>query len=100
RLGEIARADDPPFISAQASEEGLYDSVDITSVSAHFNPGGWRRALESIEQEQRRLIRYGVSEAELQREIVAIRTALENDLAAGATRKTSELASSLAEAAN
>ena len=100
RLGEIARADNPPFASAGGGESGLVDSLDIASVSAQFAPGEWKRALEAIEQEQRRLTQYGVSEAELQREITDIRASLENAVAGAATRRTPQLAGALSNAAN
>lgn len=100
RLGELARADNPPFISAGGGEGELADSVAIASVSAQFNPGEWKRALETIEQEQRRLVQYGVSDAELQREITESRTALENAVAGAATRRTPALAGALAGSVN
>jgi len=100
RLGEIARSDDPPFISASASEGDLFDSIGSASVSASFNPGEWKRALETIEQEQRRIVQYGVTEAELQREITGIRTSLENSVAAAATRRTPQLAAGLVGSVN
>lgn len=100
RLGEIARADNPPFIGASASEGDLYDSIGSASVSAQFNPGGWKRALETIEQEQRRIVQFGVTDAELQREITGIRTSLENAVASAATRRTPQLAMGLIGAVN
>lgn len=100
RFGEIARGDNPPFSGASAGESGLANSLDIASVSAQFVEGGWQRALESIEQEQRRLTQFGVSEAELQREITDIRTALENAVAGAATRRTPQLANGLVNAVN
>lgn len=100
RLGEIARADNPPFIGAGAGYQSLFDSLDAGTLSVAFNPGGWQRALESVEQESRRLAEYGVSDAELQREIVNTRTALQNAVASAATRSTSTLANGLLGAIN
>ena len=100
RLGEIARADNPPFIGAGAGYQSLFDSLDAGVLSVAFNPGGWKRALETVEQESRRLAQYGVTEAELQREIVNTRTTLQNAVASAATRSTSVLASALLSAVN
>lgn len=100
RLGELARADNPPFLGANGGEFELADSFTAASVSARYNVGEWKRALETIEQEQRRLVQYGVSDAELQREITAIRTALENAVAGAATRRTPQLANALAGTVN
>lgn len=100
RLGEISRQENAPFIAAGASSSTLVDSLEIGGINATFNPGGWRRALETIEQEQRKLVQFGVSEAELQREITDARTALENAANAAATRTTPGLVNGLLNAAN
>lgn len=100
RLGELSRADNPPFINASGGESDLADSFAAASVSARFNPGEWKRALEAIEQEQRRLIQYGITDAELQREITEARTGLENAVAGAATRRTPALAGGLVAAVN
>lgn len=100
RLGELGRADNPPFIGAGASSGSLFDSLDLGSVSASFNPGGLQRALETIEQETRRLQQFGVTEAEIAREITDTRTSLENAVAAAATRTTPALVNGLLSAAN
>ena len=100
RLGEIARADNPPFIAAGASSSTVFDSLDIGSVSANFNPGGLQRALETIEQETRRLQAFGITETELQREITDNRTVLQNGVAAAATRTTPGLVTGLLNATN
>ncbi len=88
RLGEISRQDNPPFIGASASSGNFYDSLEFASISASFNPGGLQRALEAIEQEQRRLIQFGVNNGELQREIANIRVRLENAVQSAATMQT------------
>lgn len=100
RMGEIARGDNPPFLGGGADQSTLVDSLEIGSVRAAFNPGGWKPALESLEQEQRRLVQFGVSEAELQREIADSRVALENAVASADTRRTPALAMGLLSAVN
>jgi zinc protease len=100
RLGEISRQENAPFINAGAASSTLVDSLEIGGINASFNPGGWQRALEAIEQEQRRLVQYGITEAELQREITDTRTALENAANAAATRTTPGLVNGLLNAAN
>ncbi|HEY0053255.1 MAG TPA: insulinase family protein [Caulobacteraceae bacterium] len=92
RLGEIARQDNPPFTTANGSQSTLVDSLGIATISADFNPGGWKRAMETIEQEHRRLLQFGVSDAELQREIADRRAGLQNAVNAAATRRTPLLA--------
>lgn len=100
RLGEMARADNPPFLGAGASSSTFLDSLDLGGLFAAFNPGGLNRAMEAVEQEQRRLVQFGVTEAELQREITDTRTALTNAVTAAATRSTPALANGLVGAVN
>jgi zinc protease len=100
RLGELARSDNPPFLNAGGGESELADSFTAASVSARYNVGEWKRALETIEQEQRRIVQHGISDAELQREITATRTALENAVAGAATRRTPLLANAIAGSVN
>ncbi len=95
RMGELARADNPPFIGGGSGASTLADSLDISTVSASFNPGGLQRALEAVEQEKRRLVEFGVTQAELSREITDSRTAYQNAVAAAATRTTPALANGL-----
>lgn len=100
RLGEITRQDNPPFMGAGGSSGGFFQSLDFASISASFNPGGLQRALETIEQEQRRLIQYGVSETELQREIADSRVRREAAVQSANTMQTPGLAMSILGAAN
>ena len=63
RFGELARAENPPFLGAGGGYEDLVDSLEARNPeSSPINPGEWKRALETIEQEQRRLVQYGVTQ--------------------------------------
>src|SRR5690606_37750999 len=97
---ELARADNPPFIGAGGGQGTLFKTLDLASVSAAFNPGGIQRALETIEQEQRRLVQFGVSQIELHRATANSRAALKPAVQAAATRSTPALANALLGAAN
>ena len=100
RFGEIARAENPPFLGGGAGYQSLFEAVDAASLVVAFNPGGWKRAIEAGEQEQRRLTQYGVGQAELDREITEYRTALQAAVAGGATRQTTGLAAALLNTVN
>jgi zinc protease len=100
RLSELSRTDQAPFLSANASDSGMVRSLEAATISAQFVQGKWKPALEAIDQEQRRLVRYGVSDAELTREITAYRTALENAVKGAATRNTRGLAGGILGAVN
>ena len=100
RFGEIARSENPPFLGGGAGYQALFNALDASTLVVAFNPGGWKRAIETAEQEQRRLVQYGVGQAELDREILEYRTALQAAAAGAATRQTPGLASGLLDAVN
>jgi len=100
RMGEIARTENPPFLGGGAGHQTLFKSSEAGSLVVAFNPGGWKAAIEAGEQEQRRLVQYGVGQAELDREITEYRTGLQAAVASAATRQTPGLAASLLNAAN
>ena len=99
RLERIAANVSPaPYVGAQAARSQIEDSADISQISAVVQPGEWRRALGVIETEQRRLVEHGVGQAELEREIILFRTALDAQVAAASTRLTPQLAEALVSA--
>ncbi|MDP8915655.1 MAG: insulinase family protein, partial [Pseudomonadota bacterium] len=100
RFERLARSDKPPFIGAGARHGTSLDALDQTTVRAAFQPGRWRRALEAIEQEQRRIVQYGITQAELNREITETRASLQTQVAGAGTRRSSALASSIVDAVN
>jgi zinc protease len=100
RLTKLAQEENPPFLGASASFNNLLRSAKAAGVTAVSTPGGWQRALAAIEQEQRRIVQYGVHQDELSREITEYRTRLEQAAAGTATRRTKDLASVLVESAD
>jgi zinc protease len=100
RFSEMAMGEDPPFLGASGSQSDLYDSLSVGSFSLAYNAADWRRALETVEQEGRRFAMYGVTDAELQREVVERRSQRSNAAASAATRSTLQLASALLNSVN
>jgi len=100
RLSDIARQPNPPFLAAGGGYQSLFNALDAGSLSVSFNPGGWKPAIEATEQEERRLVQYGVSQSELDRELTEFRTALTAVAAGVATRQTPSLAGGLVDAVN
>lgn len=100
RLERIASTQKPaPFIFAQSVESQLADTADFTQVFAVAQPGGWQKALEAIDQEQRRLVQHGITQPELDREIAQQRTALLQAVAGANTRPSPQLAQGIVNAA-
>jgi zinc protease len=100
RYERLARGEQPPFIAAGASRYTDMKSADVTQVSVQAQPGRWREALEAADAEERRAVRYGVSQAEVDREIAESRASLQSAVEGAATRKTPELASGIVDALN
>ncbi len=100
RFARLALAPKPPFIAAEAGFEDLLHSEKVAIVQASTAPDGWRPALATVDEEVRRLVKFGVSKAEIDREITRTRATLANALAGEATRPTNDLANSLVESAD
>ncbi|MDX9997395.1 MAG: insulinase family protein [Phenylobacterium sp.] len=95
RFNRIGRSADAPFLGAGAFKGDEYDAAEITLVSVNVKPGRWREALAAVEQEQRRIVRYGVRQEELDREIAEARANLQAAVAGAATRRPSTLAADI-----
>lgn len=95
RLAALARGEAPPFLTAQSGFENLFHSVKIAIVEASSKPDAWRDALAAVDAETRRLVQYGISQSELEREIHEMRAGLVSAATGAATRPTPELASGL-----
>ncbi|HWA63694.1 MAG TPA: insulinase family protein [Caulobacteraceae bacterium] len=92
RLSTLARADDPPFISAGVFRTDQYHAARVTSLVVTADAGDWQKALATAEQEQRRAVKFGVRPDELTREIDEFRASLAQAAAEAATRVTPRLA--------
>jgi zinc protease len=95
RFSALVAGKDPPFLGAGASFGNLMRSAKLASVTASSKEGGWREALAALDQEQRRIVAFGVRQEELDREIAVQRKNYEQWAAGAATRQTKDFASSL-----
>lgn len=100
RLGETSRTDNPPFLSAQSSGEEAYRSMRMATITGTFVKGKWREALSAIDQAARQLTKFGVSPAELDREINSRRTSYQEAAKSASTRNTVSLAGQVVFAVN
>lgn len=97
RLEKLAQSDTtPPFVSAALGISELEDTAETTSLGAVARLGNWRSALRAVDQEQRRLVQFGVTPDELERELAGSRAALQASVAAASTRTSAALAEALA----
>ncbi|HEX8234137.1 MAG TPA: insulinase family protein [Caulobacteraceae bacterium] len=95
RFERMSRSASPPFIGAFAYEDERFRSAEITTVSVSAEPGQWRPALKAAMREGRRLVQFGVAQAELDREITEYLTSLQAEAAAMQTRRTPQLADAI-----
>lgn len=98
RYEQLARSANPPFIGAGAFRYTDVEAADLTLLSVSNQPGKWREAMEAAEREQRRIVQWGVQQAELDREIAEYRALLEAAVAGAATRRTPQLAEGIVDA--
>ena len=92
RYSAIARGADPPFLGAAAYKAEQDDAAEIATLGVNAESGRWREALAAAEQEQRRIVQYGVRQDELDREIAEIRAGLAAAARGAATRLPRHLA--------
>jgi zinc protease len=95
RLERLARSERPPFVTASAARSTVFDSADTAGLSVVARPGEWREGLTAAVQEQKRIARYGVLQAELDREIAETRAALQAAVAGAPTRTSPALATAI-----
>lgn len=95
RLSAIARSEQPPFLGAVAFKTDQARSAEIVMLNVSAEPEGWRAALAATEAEQRRAVKYGVRQDELDREIEEVRAAAKTAVAGAATRRPQDLAAEI-----
>lgn len=66
RFSRMTEKADCPFVSAGMSRYDLFQMVDVISVDVTSTHENWKESLTRAEQEVRRAIQYGFSEAELE----------------------------------
>ena len=96
RLQRIARQANAPFISADVSRSELEESVTLAVLDVDVRPGQWNAGMTAAEQELRRALRFGLTQAEVDREVADMKAGYELAAASAATRDTRRLASGIA----
>lgn len=100
RLSRMALAADAPFTAAGFSDGNNFDLATGLSLSASAREGEWARALTAVENEYRRAIEHGFTDAEIAEQLANARTAIRNEVAGVATRRSGALAARLLGAAD
>lgn len=92
RFQEMSHADRPPFLSAVVTKTEMYHTLEVTDLRVEFLPGHLKEAMAATEREQRRLSRYGITEAELSRIVDQGRNFMKESVAGAATEQTPGIA--------
>tara|TARA_R110002096_G_scaffold114770_11_gene248858 strand:+ start:15100 stop:17910 length:2811 start_codon:yes stop_codon:yes gene_type:complete len=99
RLEIVAKQEGSPLISGFHNRRDLFDLnlVDYASIDATTKPENWDEGLAVIEQELRRALKFGFTEAEMDEAKAKLQNALENQAKSAATRKSRDLADRIVE---
>lgn len=98
RLARIARAADAPILGGSSSGGELFGAADYASLDIGAKGEDWRGALALGEQELRRALEHGFTQAELAEQLANVRTGIENAAKAESTRRSEALADGIAQA--
>lgn len=88
RLKKLSKKTDAKFLSGGASSMYLYDTAEGVSLAMRSHSDNWQLALATGEQELRRAIQYGFTQAELDEQIANSRLGRQAQARAAETRKT------------
>ncbi len=100
RLAKIALDENSPILAGYFSDNDGWKRFDQVSVGAVAKEGAWKDALALVEQEWRRAVQYGFTQAEVDEQIANRRTALKNAVAGVDTRRSDTMADVLVKAAD
>lgn len=95
RLSKLARKADAPILGGNASAGDFFTLAESSSISATAKEGEWREALTTIENEYRRAMEFGFTQAELTEALANLETGLRNAAERQATRRSAGLADTI-----
>jgi zinc protease len=92
RLATLALQPSATFIGATAYSYDFLGAARVGSVTVNVQPEQWREGLAVAEQELRRALTHGFTDAELDEQVRTLTAEFEQNLRGAATRESSELA--------
>jgi zinc protease len=100
RFERISKIEGSAIASGSASNSTLFDYMEIASIDVTAADDRWQEAVPVMEQEFRRALEYGFTEAELAEAKSNLLNAYQQRVKQKETRKSDTIASSLAKSAN
>ncbi|MEE9272982.1 MAG: insulinase family protein [Robiginitomaculum sp.] len=95
RLSTLARKADAEFLGASAGRSYLLETADMMSIDMSSRSKNWQKALAVGEQELRKALKYGFTQAELDEQLANSEKSMEVSVQTFATRRTNGLASGI-----
>ena len=95
RLEDIAQKPDAPFVAAGMDRTNILKSANVTNLVVNAPADHWQSAMRAVVNEQQRIVRFGVTKAELDRVLAELHAIYANAQASAATRKTPSLAADI-----
>ncbi|MEA1941259.1 MAG: insulinase family protein [Pseudomonadota bacterium] len=92
RFATLTSSGTSPLIQASANHTSDFDVADRATVLAIMRPDQWQEGVAVVEQELRRAIEHGFTEAELAEQIANLRTSLRDAVDQAGTRTSAGLA--------
>jgi zinc protease len=100
RLERLAATTAPHLLGSGTTRNRQGLRGEVVQVIGVTEPAKWRDALQTLEQEHRRAVEHGFTQAELQREIGDIRGRMTSQVTGAATRPSPNLSMGLVSAVN
>ncbi|QQL44712.1 M16 family metallopeptidase [Sulfuriroseicoccus oceanibius] len=95
RLGVLAKSEDAGFTSASVSSYELMETAEMNSISVTAKDHDWKRALEVAENELRRALEFGFTQAEYDEVVANLGRSFEDAVKSKSTRHSDSLAVAL-----
>ena len=100
RFERLSKIENSPIASGDASKEILFNNLELGSISATAADDRWQEALPILEQEFRRALLHGFTEAELVEAKANILNSYQEAVKRKVSRKSEALATAIAAAVN
>jgi len=92
RLSALAQKEDAVFLSGGVGRSSPFKTMEQASLSMSSRPENWKKALAVGEQELRKAIQFGFTQAELDEQLANSRKSMEVAVQMSSTRRTNRLA--------
>lgn len=100
RIERLSKVQGSPIASGSASNTDMFNYIEIGSIDVTAADDRWQEAVPLMEQEFRRALQFGFTEAELAEAKSNLLNAYQQQVKQKATRKSESIASALAKSAN